>query len=89
MNIGNGQGDNYTEITPVYNGGVIYAASENGNVAAIDSTTETRFGEPVDGVVTGGVGAGEGMVMLATESAEVVVLDQDDGTLKWQQRGFQ
>ncbi len=84
VNIGNGQGANYTEITPVYNGGVIYAASENGNVAAIDSTSGNAIWRTrIDGVVTGGVGAGNGMVMLATESAEVVVLNQDDGTLKW------
>lgn len=84
VNVGNGQGANYTEITPVYNGGVIYAASENGNVAAIDSTTGNAIWRTrIDGVVTGGVGAGNGMIMLATESAEVVVLNQDDGTLKW------
>ena len=84
VNIGNGQGANYTEITPVYNGGVIYAASENGNVAAIDSTSGNAIWRTrIDGVITGGVGAGNGMVMLATESAELVVLNQDDGTLKW------
>lgn len=83
-NVGNGQGANYTEITPAIDGGVIYAASENGNVAAIDiSTGSIIWRTEVEDVVTGGVGAGNGMVMLGTESAEVLALEQSDGSLKW------
>ena len=36
VDVGNGQGDNYTEITPVIEGNRIYAASENGSVLAVD-----------------------------------------------------
>jgi len=85
VNVGNGQGSNYTEITPSIDGGVIYAASEDGVVVAIEiSTGNTLWRTRVEGVITGGVGAGEGLVMIATESAEVVVLDQADGVVKWQ-----
>lgn len=84
VNIGNGQGDNYTEITPSIDGGVIYAGSENGTVAAIDiSSGDILWRTRVEGVITGGVGSGDGLVMVATESAEVVVLNQADGTVKW------
>jgi len=84
VTVGNGQGDNYTEITPAIDGNVIYAASENGNVAAIDiGSGSTIWSTRIDDVVTGGVGAGEGLVMLGTESAEVLVLSQLDGSLKW------
>lgn len=84
VDVGNGQGDNYTEITPAIDGGVIYAASENGTVAAIDmSTGNVNWRIRFDGVITGGVGAGEDMVMFATESAEVIVLNQADGSVKW------
>lgn len=84
VNIGNGQGDNYTEITPSIYGGVIYAGSENGTVAAIDlSSGNTLWRIRVEGVITGGVGSGDGLVMVATESAEVIVLNQADGTVKW------
>ena len=86
VNVGNGQGSNYTEITPSIDGGVIYAASEDGVVVAIEiSTGNTLWRTRVEGVITGGVGSGEGLVMIATESAEVIVLDQADGTFKWQQ----
>lgn len=84
VNVGNGQGKNYTEITPAIDSGVIYAASENGAVVAIEiSTGNTLWGTRVEGVITGGVGSGDGMVMVATESAELVVLDQADGAIKW------
>ena len=86
VNVGNGQGSNYTEITPSIDGGVIYAASEDGVLVAIEiSTGNTLWRTRVEGVITGGVGSGEGLVMIATESAEVIVLDQADGTFKWQQ----
>lgn len=86
VNIGNGQGDNYTEITPAIDGGVIYAASENGNVYALDlATGDTLWRVRIDDVITGGVGAGRGVVMIATESAEVIVLEQSNGDIKWRQ----
>ena len=84
VNIGNGQGGNYTEITPAIDSGIIYAASENGNVYAVDMDSgNTIWRVSIDGVVTGGVGAGRGVVMIATESAELIVLEQSTGVIKW------
>ncbi len=84
VNIGNGQGDKYTEITPSIDNGVIYTASENGNVVAVDiDTGNTIWRTRLDVTITGGVGASNGLVMVATEDAEVVVLNQNDGGLKW------
>ena len=37
VNIGNGQGDTYTKITPILDEGFVFAASENGEVVAINS----------------------------------------------------
>ena len=86
VKIGNGQGDNYTEITPSIDGDVIYAASEDGSVVAIDiSSGNTLWEIQVEEVITGGVGSGEGLVMIATESAELIALGQADGAVKWQQ----
>jgi len=86
VNIGNGQGNNYTEITPSIDSGVIYAAGEDGNVAAVDiSSGEIIWRTRLDAIVTGGVGAGQGLVMLATEDAELLALAQSDGSIKWRQ----
>ncbi len=84
VNIGNGQGANYTEITPSIDNGVIYAASENGNIVAVDiDTGNTVWSTRLNDTITGGVGAASGLVMVATEDAEVVVLNQNDGEIKW------
>ncbi|MFK7864994.1 MAG: outer membrane protein assembly factor BamB [Pseudohongiellaceae bacterium] len=86
ISVGNGQGKNYTEITPEIDGNLIFAASEDGDVVAAqrnsgDVVWRTSLRMPI----TGGVGASEGVVMLGTESAEVVVLEQSSGEIKWRQ----
>ncbi len=85
VNVGNGQGDNYTEITPVVSADRIYAASENGTVVAVERESgdvlwRTRLDDPI----TGGVGAGDGLVLVGTERAELVALDAQTGELLFQ-----
>lgn len=84
--VGNGQGKNFTRLTPTFDGGVVYAASENGNVTAIaaDSGREV-WSTRLRSVLTGGVGASNGLVMLGTEEAEIVALDQFSGEERWRQ----
>lgn len=85
VNVGNGQGDNYTRIIPAVDQGVVYAASENGTVVAVDlSSGDVIWRERLDDVtLTGGVGAGGGLVAVGTRDAEVVALDQQDGSVRW------
>lgn len=84
VSIGNGQGGSYNEITPAIDGDMIFAASENGTVVAIEvSSGDVQWRERLDSTITGGVGAGEGLVMVGTEDAEVVVLDQLTGEVVW------
>lgn len=85
VSIGNGQGDNYTELTPVVAGNVIYAAAENGTIVAIDLTSgDLLWRNRLDDItLTGGVGAGGGLVAVGTREAEVVALSQSDGEILW------
>jgi outer membrane protein assembly factor BamB len=84
VNVGNGQGGSYNEITPVIDDDMIFAASENGTVIAIEAKSgDVRWRKRLDANITGGVGAGEGLVMVGTEDAEVVVLDQATGEAIW------
>jgi outer membrane protein assembly factor BamB len=86
VNIGNGQGGNYTQITPVIDSGIVYAASENGNVASVNAESgDVRWRTDLEVAITGGVGAGEGLVMVGTQDAEVVALDQLSGEILWRQ----
>lgn len=84
VNVGNGQGDNYNLLTPAIDGANLYAASENGEVMAITAASGSilwrqRTGE----TITGGVGVGNGMVMVGTQDAELLVLNQSDGEVRW------
>ncbi|MEC7079580.1 MAG: outer membrane protein assembly factor BamB [Pseudomonadota bacterium] len=85
VDVGNGQGDNYTEITPAIAGRVIFAASENGTVLAVnldsgDVLWRSRLDERL---ITGGVGAGGGLVIVGSRDAEVIALDQSTGETVW------
>lgn len=84
VRIGNGQGGKYNELEPALDGDRLFAASEDGEVLAIsiadgDVLWRVRTRENI----TGGVGAGDGMVMVGTENAEVIVFDQADGSERW------
>jgi outer membrane protein assembly factor BamB len=84
VNVGNGQGDQYIVLTPAVDGDVIYAAAENGAVVAVDANSgDVIWRNRTREIITGGVGAGNGMVMFGTHDAEVLVLSQEDGSLLW------
>ena len=87
VNIGNGQGDTYTKITPILDEGFVFAASENGEVVAINSISgDIVWQTELDTTITGGVGAGDNIVMVATEEAELVTFQQSDGQELWRAR---
>jgi outer membrane protein assembly factor BamB len=84
VNVGNGQGKNYTELTPAIDGATIFVASEDGDVVAVDRQSgDVLWRIRLRTAVTGGVGAGEGLVMLGTRNANVIVLDQSNGEELW------
>ncbi len=84
-NIGNGQGRDYFELTPAIDGERIFAASENGDLYGLDRETgsviwRTRL---IDETITGGVGAGNGLVLVGSSTAEVVSFNQFTGEELW------
>ncbi len=84
VNVGNGQGDNYNLLTPAVDGANLYAASENGEVMAITAASgDIIWRKRTDETITGGVGVGNGMVMVGTRDAELLVLNQSDGEIRW------
>lgn len=84
VSVGNGQGKNYTELTPAIDGSSIFVASEDGDVVSVERQSgDVLWRTRLRTNVTGGVGANEGLVMLGTEGAEVIVLDQSTGEELW------
>ncbi len=83
--IGNGQGSDYFELTPVIDGERIFAASQNGNIYGLELESgaviwRTRLD---DEIIAGGVGAGRGLVLVGTANAEVISFNQFTGEELW------
>ena len=84
INVGNGQGDNYKKLTPVVDGGFVFAASDDGEIIAVNTINgDLMWQTEVENSVTGGVGAGDGIVMIGTEAAELIVFNQSNGEEVW------
>ena len=84
INVGNGQGDNYKKLTPVVDGGFVFAASDDGEIIAVNTINgDLMWQTEVENSITGGVGAGDGIVMIGTEAAELIVFNQSNGEEVW------
>lgn len=82
--VGDGQGRHYNRLAPAIDGSMIFAASADGTVVALDKVSgdvlwRQRTGEEI----TGGVGAAGGMVVFGTRDAQVIALSQTDGERLW------
>lgn len=85
-NIGSGQGKKFNRLKPAIAGARIFAASNNGNVVAVNIENGDRIWrqELDDVVITGGVGYGNGMVLVGTEDSQVIALNADTGEVLWE-----
>ncbi len=84
---GSGTGREWLVLAPAVDAGRVYVADARGRVFAYDAAS----GRPVwrsdaDAAVTGGVGAGGGLVLAGAEDGEVVALRAEDGALAWRTR---
>lgn len=85
--IGNGQGELYNQLTPAADGDRLYAAAANGDVLALDRLSGAKLWETeLDLPVSGGVGAGYGLVLVGTLKGEVVALEASSGEERWRAR---
>ena len=82
--IGAGQGRHYNRLAPAIDGEMIFAASADGTVVALDKISgDVRWRQRTGEEITGGVGAAGGMVVFGTRDAQVIALSQTDGERLW------
>jgi len=82
--IGDGQGRHYNRLAPAIDGSLIFAASADGTVVALDKISgDVRWRQRTGEEITGGVGAAGGMVVFGTRDAQVIALSQTDGERLW------
>lgn len=84
VNTGVGTEGTYLKLMPAYAEGKIFTADQKGRVTAIDSATgRTHWQVDLKSSITGGVSAGEGLVVLGTADAHVIALNMSDGRIVW------
>lgn len=72
-------------LSPAVTREAVFAANADGKLYRLDRNTGKRIWRIDAGfVVTGGVGAGEGMVLLGGEKGELAAFDDETGKLLWQ-----
>lgn len=82
--IGKGQGKKFNRLRPAIDGAAIYIVDADGDVLALDRKTGKKLWKiDVKADITGGVGVGDGLVMVGTPNGEVISLDQETGELLW------
>ncbi len=82
--VGNGQPKLKLGLAPVVDGQRVYIANGKGTVLALDvKTGKHQWEQHVKAQLSGGPGAGAGLVMLGTSSGAIIALDAATGTQRW------
>lgn len=85
--ISGGADEQRVKLVPFVEHDRVYAASRSGEVRALDAATgRSLWSVDTDLEISGGPGAGEGLVLFGTSNGEVVALDRETGTEKWRVR---
>ncbi|MCP4128471.1 MAG: outer membrane protein assembly factor BamB [Gammaproteobacteria bacterium] len=86
--VGSGSSEDRVKLVPYVQGSRVYVADREGVVKALDSSSgRIVWSVEKEGLeISGGPGAGEGLVLIGTSNGEVVALSEQDGSEKWRAR---
>ncbi|MES9965498.1 MAG: outer membrane protein assembly factor BamB [Candidatus Sedimenticola sp. 20ELBAFRAG] len=85
--VGSGADDQRVKLVPYVVDNRIYAADSSGTVKALDAASgRTQWSVETELEISGGPGAGEGLVLIGTSNAELVALDSSSGAERWRTR---
>ncbi|MBN9124171.1 MAG: outer membrane protein assembly factor BamB [Nitrosospira sp.] len=73
-----------TVFSPLFENGSVYAASTNGELLRFDPISGKQSGgTQTKSQLSGGVGAGEGMILVGSFKGQVLAYDERNGKLLW------
>ncbi len=83
--VGVGTNESYIKLSPRVVGDKIFAADRKGRVTAYDKATGKSLWEinMKKTPISGGVGSGEGLVLVGTSEGDVIALDESNGKELW------
>ena len=83
--IGDGQGEAWLHLKPAVVGDTIFSAGAAGRVMSLDrGTGRVNWSVNAGRRISGGAGAGEGLVLLGTRDGHVIALDAENGNQLWE-----
>jgi len=82
--VGAGSGGQFVKLVPAVDGKHVYVAGRDGQVAAVDvSSGKTVWKTDTKARIAGGIGVGNGLVLVGTSDAGVIALKAGDGSQAW------
>lgn len=85
--VGAGQGDGFTRLSPAIEDETIYTVDHKGRVVALDRLNgKKRWQRKTKEEVSGGVGVESGVLFIGNHSGEVIALDTSDGSELWRKQ---
>lgn len=85
--VGAGQGDGFTRLTPAIDGDVIYSVDHKGRVVALDRLTGKKLWQrKTKEDISGGIGAKSGVLFIGSNSGELIALSSTDGSELWRKQ---
>ncbi len=87
VSVGAGQGKLWNTLTPAVDGDYVYVTDVNGRVSALDRFSgKALWTRKLKLNVSGGVGAGSGLVLLGTLNGDVIALNAATGEDLWRSK---
>lgn len=84
VGVGKGQGKGLLRLQPVIAGDLIYAASSDGRVVAVERNSgRTRWEKRLEKSLSGGVGHHGNSLFVGTADGELLRLSAEDGDIVW------
>jgi len=86
--VGSGSASDRVKLVPFVNSGRVYVANREGVIKALNSSNgQVIWRVEKEGLeISGGPGAGEGLVLVGTSNGEVLALSEQDGSEVWRSR---
>ncbi len=84
IDIGDGHDGSFLYLEPLYTGDMIYAASADGMVYAVEPAKgKVRWKRDTDQQIMAGVGGDQALLFLVTRDARLLALSREDGKEVW------
>ena len=87
VRIGSGADETSALLRPILSAETVYVSDHAGRVSALDvETGRSQWSTDLRTSISAGVGAGDGLVLVAGGEGVVFALEQSDGSLRWQKQ---